>query len=80
MSRRSRERANARPGSKTQSRKTTATMATSQNAARTLTICLEMRMKWMKLRDWANATFGDCAPKNDVTLRRWARDGIQSED
>ena len=32
-------------------------------------------MKWMKLRDWANATFGDCAPKNDVTLRRWARDG-----
>ena len=22
-------------------------MATSQNAARTLTICLEMRMKWM---------------------------------
>ena len=31
--------------------------------------------KVMKLRDWANTVFGDCAPKSDVTLRRWARDG-----
>jgi len=34
-----------------------------------------MQAKLMKLRQWADSTLGDLAPKNDVTLRRWARDG-----
>lgn len=32
-------------------------------------------MTWQKLRDWAESQFGECAPKSDETLRRWARDG-----
>lgn len=32
-------------------------------------------MKLQKLREWADSQFGNMAPKSDVTLRRWVRDG-----
>lgn len=32
-------------------------------------------VKPVTLRTWADSQFGECAPKNDETLRRWVRDG-----
>lgn len=34
-----------------------------------------MASKFQSLRDWADSQFGECAPKCDETLRRWARSG-----
>ena len=36
---------------------------------------MDAASKRVSLRTWADSQFGECAPKNDETLRRWAREG-----